>query len=163
MIADASGMPTSYPLKPADLYHTGIVVPDLDAAMQRLSTMAGYTWTKAIAGPVTIQTDAGIQTVDLRFVYSLTAPHLELIEEVPGTPWTAASANAVHHLGYFTDHFHATATVLQAQGFVLEMCHTSDGGAPSIFAYYLSSDGVRVEIVDRNAFGDFSTFLEAFQ
>jgi Enoyl-(Acyl carrier protein) reductase/Glyoxalase/Bleomycin resistance protein/Dioxygenase superfamily len=86
-------------LKAEDLYHTGIVVPDLDAAAERFSTIAGYSFTKAIAGPVTIRTDAGQQTVDFRFAYSLQAPHIELIEEVPGTPWVAAADNAVHHLG----------------------------------------------------------------
>ena len=102
-----NGATMTFPLRPEDFYHTGIVVPDLAAAAQRLSTMAGYTWTKPMKGPVPIRTVSGTQTVDMQFVYSLQAPHLELIEEVPGTPWTAARDNAVHHLGYFTDDFGA--------------------------------------------------------
>ena len=31
-------------LRPEDLYHTGIVVPDLDAAIARFSALAGYEW-----------------------------------------------------------------------------------------------------------------------
>lgn len=150
-------------LKAEDLYHTGIVVPDLDAAAERFSTIAGYSFTKAIAGPVTIRTDAGQQTVDFRFAYSLQAPHIELIEEVPGTPCVAAADNAVHHLGYFTDDFATTAAALEAEGFTLELCPASDNDAPSIFAYYLSPDRIRVEIVDRNIIGDFDLFLRAFQ
>jgi catechol 2,3-dioxygenase-like lactoylglutathione lyase family enzyme len=152
----------TFPLKAEDFYHTGIVVPDLQVAAQRLSTMAGYTWTKPMKGPVTIRTVSGSQTVDMQFVYSLQTPHLELIEEVPGTPWTAARDNAVHHLGYFTDLFDSTADALQTQGFALEMCHTIDGETPSVFAYFRSPDGVRIEIVDRNVFGDLDTFLKAF-
>ncbi|HVQ52556.1 MAG TPA: VOC family protein [Mycobacterium sp.] len=152
----------TFPLRPEDFYHTGIVVPDLAVAAQRLSTMAGYTWTKPMKGPVPIRTVSGTQTVEMQFVYSLQAPHLELIEEVPGTPWTAARDNAVHHLGYFTDDFDATATALEAQGFALEMCHTIDGDTPSVFAYYRSTDDIRIEIVDRNIFGDLDTFLKAF-
>jgi catechol 2,3-dioxygenase-like lactoylglutathione lyase family enzyme len=151
------------PLNPADFYHTGMVVPDLGAAAKRLTDMAGYSWTTPAKGPVTIRTESGAQTVEMQFVYSLEAPHLELIEEVPDTPWVAASANAVHHLGYFTDDFDATATALQAQGYTVEMCHTTDGTAPSMFAYYLSPDGVRVEIVDRNIIGDFDAFLKVLQ
>jgi hypothetical protein len=83
-------------LEPQNLYHTGIVVPDLDAAAQRFTAMAGYSFTTPIAGPVTIRTPTGQRTVDLRFVYSLQAPHVELIEEVPDTPWIAARGNAVH-------------------------------------------------------------------
>src|SRR5258708_1470420 len=135
------------PLNPEDFDHTGIVVPDLAAAAQRLTTMAGYAWTEAMTGPVTSRTVSGTQTVGMQFVYSLQAPHLELIEEVPATPWTAARDNAVHHLGYFTDDFDATANALQSQGFALEMCHTIDGDTPSTFAYYRSPDDIRVEIV----------------
>jgi catechol 2,3-dioxygenase-like lactoylglutathione lyase family enzyme len=150
-------------LEPQNLYHTGIVVPDLDAAAQRFTAMAGYSFTTPIAGPVTIRTPTGQRTVDLRFVYSLQAPHVELIEEVPDTPWIAARGNAVHHLGYFTDDFTTTASALQADGFSLELCPASDDDAPSIFAYYLSPEGIRVEIVDRTVFGDLDAFLKAFQ
>jgi hypothetical protein len=149
-------------LKAEDLYHTGIVVPDLDVAAERFAAMAGYSFTNPIAGPVTIRTDAGQQTVDLRFAYSLQAPHIELIEEVPGTPWVGAAGHAVHHLGYFTDDFLTTASALEADGFTLELSLASDSDAPSVFAYYLSPDRIRVEIVDRNIFGDLDTFLKAF-
>jgi catechol 2,3-dioxygenase-like lactoylglutathione lyase family enzyme len=142
------------------LYHTGLVVPSLKDAAQRFSAMAGYSWTKPIAGPVTVRTDAGAQTVDMAFVYSLEAPHLELIQEIPGTPWT--HDGGAHHLGYFTDDFAATATALTETGYRLELCHTDDGETPSMFAYYLSPDGVRIEIVDQHVFGDFAAFLKAF-
>jgi catechol 2,3-dioxygenase-like lactoylglutathione lyase family enzyme len=153
----------AYPLNPADLYHTGIVVPDLDAAATRLSAMAGYTWTKPVEGLVPIRTALGTQTVELRFVYSMQAPHLELIDTVPGTPWTPAPGNAIHHLGYFTDDFDTTLAALEAAGFTLEMSHTSDGQTPSLFAYCLSPEGTRVEIVDHHVFGDLTEFLSAFQ
>lgn len=153
----------TFPLQPENFYHTGIVVPDLAAATERLTATAGYTWTKAIKGPVTIRTVAGTQTVEMQFVYSLEAPHLELIEAVPGTPWTAAKDNAIHHLGYFTDDFDATADALQELGYALEMCHTTDGDTVSVFAYYRSPEDVRIEIVDRTIFGDLDTFLKAFQ
>jgi catechol 2,3-dioxygenase-like lactoylglutathione lyase family enzyme len=156
-------MPMTPPLSPADLFHTGIVVPELAAAAEHLSTIAGYTWTKPIEGPVPILTHSGTQTVDLRFVYSMEAPHVELIEQVPGTPWLPAPVNAVHHLGYFTDDFDATAAALAAAGFTMELCHSSDGERPSLFAYYRSPDAVRVEVVDHNVFGDLADFLKAFQ
>jgi hypothetical protein len=153
----------TFPLKPEDFYHTGIVVADLHAGAERLTAAAGYTWTKPMKGPVTIRTVAGMQTVEMQFVYSLQAPHLELIEEVPGSPWTTARDNAVHHLGYFTDDFDATADALQALGYALEMCHTVDGETPSTFAYYRSPEDVRIEIVDRTVFGDLDAFLQAFR
>jgi catechol 2,3-dioxygenase-like lactoylglutathione lyase family enzyme len=155
--------PTTTPLNVDDLYHTGIVVPDLEAAAERLSTVAGYRWTRPIEGPLAIRTADGSRTVDLRFAYSLQRPHIELIHEVPGTPWVAGANHAVHHLGYFTDDLAGTASALEAHGFTLELCPAGDGKAPSIFAYYLSPDGVRVEIVDRTIMGDFDAFLKAVQ
>ncbi|MFI5507707.1 VOC family protein [Mycobacterium sp. NPDC051804] len=153
----------THPLRPENFYHTGVVVPDLSAAAERLTAAAGYTWTTPIKGPVTIRTVSGTQTVEMQFVYSLQAPHLELIEAVPGTPWTTAKDNAVHHLGYFTDDFGATVDALQELGYALEMCHTTDGEAPSVFAYFRSPEDVRIEIVDRTVFGDLDAFLKAFQ
>jgi hypothetical protein len=32
-----------------------------------------------------------------------------------------------------------------------------------LFAYYRSPDAIRVELVDRNVFGDLAEFLKAFQ
>ena len=32
----------AFALRPEDFYHTGIIVPDLEAAMARLSRLAGY-------------------------------------------------------------------------------------------------------------------------
>ena len=39
----------AFALQPKDFYHTGIVVPDLDAAMARLSALAGYRWITPLA------------------------------------------------------------------------------------------------------------------
>ena len=148
-------------LSPEDLYHTGIVVPDVGVAARRLSAVAGYTWTDIVEGEVTIATGQGTQTVDLRFVYSIQAPHLELIQEVPSSPWTARRDNAVHHLGYFTDDFESTTAALEANGFTLEMGHTTDGIRPNMFAYLLDTDGTRIELVDRTVMGDWQAFLES--
>ena len=86
-----------------DLYHTGIVVPDLDAAMARLSALAGYRWINPLTYTLPFRTASGTHELTSTFVYSLQAPHVELIQEVPGSPWTAAPGNSIHHLGYFTD------------------------------------------------------------
>ena len=45
---------TQFALRPEDFYHTGIIVPDLDAAMARLSALAGcfaFEATADTAGP----------------------------------------------------------------------------------------------------------------
>src|ERR1700719_4108485 len=108
-------------LRPEDFYHTGIVVPDLDAAMARLTALAGYQWINPMSYTLPFRTATGTHELTSTIVYSLQSPHLELVQEVPGTPWTAAPGNSVHHLGYFTDNLIDTAHVLESSGFTFEM------------------------------------------
>ncbi|TQR88588.1 VOC family protein [Mycobacterium hodleri] len=147
------------PLNASDLYHTGIVVPDLEAEMARLGEMAGYRWTTPMSNDVTVRIGADVRRVEMSFVYSLQAPHIELIQAVPGTPWLSAPGNAVHHLGYFTDTFTETADALQRNGFQIEVTADSPSSQPALFAYFVDPAGVRIEIVDRTVVGDWATFL----
>lgn len=152
---------TAFALRPEDFYHTGIIVPDLDAAMARLSALAGYRWISPVSYTLPFRTTVGTQEVTSTFVYSLQAPHVELIKEVPGTAWTAAPGNSIHHLGYWTDNLAESAKILEDNGFTFEA--TADTAPPdlALFAYYLDAAGTRIEIVDRALFPDFPAFLQA--
>ena len=107
-------------LRPEDFYHTGIIVGDLDAAMARLSALAGYRWITPMSYTLPFRTATGVRELTSTIVYSLQSPHIELVQEVPGSPWTAAPGNAVHHLGYFTDNLAESARALEANGFTFE-------------------------------------------
>jgi hypothetical protein len=91
----------------------------------------------------------------------LQPPHVELIQEVPGSPWTAAPGNSIHHLGYFTDSLADSARMLEDNGFTFEA--TADVAPPglALFAYYIDEFGTRIEIVDRALFPDFPAFLQS--
>jgi hypothetical protein len=148
-------------LRPEDFYHTGIVVPDLDAAMARLSALAGYRWINPLSYTLPFRTPSGTRELTSTIVYSVQAPHLELIQEVPGSPWTAAPGNSVHHLGYFTDNLADTAKMLEDNGFAFEMTADMSGSDLALFAYYIDAVGTRIEIVDRALFPDFPAFLKS--
>ncbi|OBJ61769.1 VOC family protein [Mycobacterium sp. 1423905.2] len=152
-------------LRPEDLYHTGIVVPDIDAAMARLSALAGYQWTtvQSYTLPFRTGTDRQAQTRELTtsFVYSLQSPYLELIQEVPETPWATSPDSAIHHLGYFTDNLLDTARALERNGFSFELTAAFADPEPALFAYYTDDFGTRIEIVDRSLFPDFPAFLQS--
>jgi hypothetical protein len=148
-------------LRPEDFYHTGIVVPDLDAAMARLSALAGYRWINPLSYTLPFRTPSGTRELTSTIVYSVQAPHLELIQEVPGSPWTAAPGNSVHHLGYFTDNLADTAKMLEDNGFAFEMTADVSGSDLALFAYYIDAVGTRIEIVDRALFPDFPAFLKS--
>lgn len=146
-------------LRPEDLYHTGIVVPDVEAAMARLSALAGYRWITPQTYTLPVRTAAGSSEVAMTFVYSLQSPYVELVQAIPGSPWTAAPGNAAHHLGYFVDDLAGAGRALQEHGFTFEA--TADVSPPdlALFAYYVDAVGSRIEIVDRALFPDFPAFL----
>lgn len=152
---------TAFALRPEDFYHTGIIVPDLDAAMARLTALAGYRWITPVSYTLPFRTTSGSQEVTSTFVYSLQAPHVELIKEVPGTAWAAAPGNAIHHLGYWTDDLAESAKRLEDNGFAFEATADTDGPNLALFAYYVDAAGTRIEIVDRALFPDFPAFLQA--
>lgn len=142
-------------LDPKNLYHTGIIVDDVDAAASTLTKTFGYEWTKPADGndrPV-VYADGTEATLRLRYSYSINAPHLELVQAVPGTPW-AATERAIHHLGYWVDDLAAASTELAEAGLPLVVCaRDDDGNHPVRFAYHVTGDGLFIELVERTIFG----------
>jgi catechol 2,3-dioxygenase-like lactoylglutathione lyase family enzyme len=146
-------------VNPADCYHTGLVVDDMDAAARRLTAAMGYQWTKPVESTLKVTTVDGDVEVLFKFVYSVNAPHLELIQQVPGTLWTAPLDGGAHHLGYWVDDIAMAAAQLESCGYRLEA--RPSGDALTMFAYYTDPGGVRIEIVDRALFPDWPGFLKA--
>lgn len=137
-------------IKATDLYHTGIVVKDLEASMAQLTDLMGYSWLSPVEYPVPVwSAEGGDATVVLAMVYSIDEPRLELIREVPGTIWTAKAGNPIHHIGYFVDDFDSASKSLTDQGCPLEIAGSANGEHPSGFAYHTCLDGLRVEVVPR--------------
>jgi hypothetical protein len=133
---------TAAPLSPADCYHTGLVVADLQNAIVSVTAAGGYTWTRPVEATLAVATADAEYEVPFAFVYSIEAPHLELIQAVPGTIWAAAAA-------------------LDSAGYRLEARPAGD--QLSMFAYYVDPSGVRIEIVDRALFPDWPGFLAAMK
>lgn len=144
-------------MNPADCYHVGMVVDDIDAAAARFTRSAGYRWTKPIEYTLGVTMAGGDIAVPFRFVYSLQSPHLELIQEVPGTIWSTSATGGAHHLGYWVDDIAAAAAQLERSGYRAEARPTGD--TLSTFAYYTDPSGARIEIVDRALFPDWPGFL----
>jgi catechol 2,3-dioxygenase-like lactoylglutathione lyase family enzyme len=151
----------TFALRPEDYYHTGVVVPDLDAAMARLSALGGYQWINPLTYTLPFRTANGTRELTSTFVYSLQSPHVELIQQVPDSPWIAAPGNSVHHLGYFVDDLAETARTLEANGFTFEATADTSPSDLALFAYYIDAFGTRIEIVDRALFPDFPAFLRS--
>jgi hypothetical protein len=131
-----------------DLFHIGIVVDDLDAALDELGGLFGYEWCPIFAIETAVVLHEREVMVDLRFVYSKTEPRVELIRAIPDTPWIPAAGSGIHHLGYWSEDISHDAQELDARGYVEEARGVLPEGTP-IWAYYRSAKGPRIELVSR--------------
>lgn len=138
---------TGRPLRHDDLWHTGIVVDDLDAAQEEIGAQLGVTWRQG-GGEVSLQSDGGARTVRTAYALSREGPHhVELCQAVEGTLWTAAPPGHAHHLGYWTDDVDAASASLSAEGMALVGSVSFREGAPPVCAYHRAANGLLVEVV----------------
>ena len=136
-------------MKPADLYHTGIVVDDLDETLSWFTGVAGYRWTDVVEVDQNVRTPEGEITIPMRMAYSGSAPRLEILQTVPGTLWVPADSG-VHHLGYWSDDVESDLAALEATGMRCEVQGLNpDGSGTLLWAYCKGPAGPRVELVSR--------------
>jgi len=132
-------------MKPADLYHSGIVVDDVEATMRWLTETAGYRWCDPYAGDQLIETPAGERTLPFHIAYTMDEPRLELLATVPGTCWVP-STSGIHHLGYWSDDVDRDVETLVATGLDVEAKAPLPDGS-TLWAYCKADGGTRVEVV----------------
>jgi hypothetical protein len=133
-----------------ELYHVGIVVPDVESAMAHFTELLGVVW-----GPV-VKTDAfdvrdgdgNDLTLPNKLCYSTAPPYLELVEEVPGTVWVCNEHSNLHHIGFWTDALPSDSHAFSASQCPLQICGRDGAQSPVQFAYHRDPLGVRFELVD---------------
>jgi hypothetical protein len=136
-------------VQPTAMYHVGIVVPELEEGQAHFSELFGLRWAPIIETPTAIRSgDGDVSTVDLRLVYSVDAPHVELIEAVPGSIWSLNPHSNIHHIGFWSDDLAGDWSRLHGGGCPVEVMGDSGSGDPLIWTYHHDRLGVRVELVD---------------
>lgn len=137
-------------MKAENLYHTGIVVDDLEATMDWLAKVAGYTWTQVVSVDQQAVTADGEVSIPMKMVYSGVEPRLELLQTVPNTVWTPADSG-VHHIGYWSDDVEADVVALESNGLTVEVkSYNPDGSGTLLWAYLKGTTGPRIELVSRS-------------
>jgi hypothetical protein len=135
-----------------DLYHTGIVVRNLDGAMQEFTEAVGVRWLPTPPEPMLIPvwTPDGMQEVPFRAAYSVDGPvHLELVEvTIDGTLWSTSTDGRVHHLGYWSDDLAATSAELESNGFD-KVAAGGLGDGRTLWVYHQRGNGPYIEHVSR--------------
>ena len=133
-----------------DLFHTGVVVDDLDAARDELGERLGLTWFEGGA-EVCVLSEQGARTVASAYALSREGPHhLELCQAVPGTVWTATPPGQTHHLGYWVDDVTEASTALDASGTARVAAIAMAEDAPAMCAYHRTASGLLIEVVSRS-------------
>lgn len=135
-------------MKATDQFHIGIVVDDLEAALEELGGLFGYTWCPVFAIETPVVLPDGEMMLDLRFAYSTTEPRVEIIRAVSGTPWVPAEGSGIHHAGYWSEDMAVDGRRLEAHGYAEEARGVLPDGTP-IWAYHRSPTGPRIELVSR--------------
>jgi hypothetical protein len=129
-----------------ELNHVGIVVPALEPALEDLTTQLGFEFAIVFDDDLAVhEPPIGNGVVHLRIAYSAQRPALEIIEAVPGTPWSPEQ-RGLHHLAYFVDDLDRDSQRLA--GFCpIEICGLGeDGSVPTTFTYHAGGP-FRVELL----------------
>lgn len=132
------------------IYHTGIRVPDLDAAMDEMGEAMGVTWAKPQFNPAqAIWTpDGGQQSLPLKFVYSAEGPqHIELLEGPAGSVWDGREDPGVHHLGLWVDDVTAETQRCVDLGWTVIAASKSPGEGYGSYTYVQPPSGPIIELV----------------
>ncbi len=131
-------------------YHVGIVVPDVHAARRTFTEQLGVTWGPVLQLEAVEYRDGSGTDLELptTMCYSVEAPHLELIQEVPGSIWSCNEHSNLHHLGYWSADLAADGNDLAEVGCPLQLCGRNGDQVPVSFAYHRNDFGVRIELVD---------------
>jgi catechol 2,3-dioxygenase-like lactoylglutathione lyase family enzyme len=132
------------------LYHVGIVVPDVEATKAHFTDLLGITWGPVVeteAFPVR-EGDGTDRIVPNTLCYSTEPPYLELVQEVPGTVWECNEHSNLHHIGVWVDALPADSATYTELRCPLQLCGRDDDGALVQFAYHRDPLGVRIELVD---------------
>ena len=133
----------------SEMFHVGIVVPEIEVARERLSSLLGVEWGPTIESDTEVRDASGAdKVISLKLCYSTKAPHLELVEERPGTPWVCNAYSNLHHIGFCSDSLAGDARTLEGGACPLEICGRAGQEVPRMFSYHRDPLGVRFEYVD---------------
>lgn len=151
-------------IDPQDIFHLGVRVADLEAAMSELGSAFGVTW--AEVREVDVQDlwtpEDGAHAVPLRFTYSAEGPqHIELLEGAPGSFWDGRRQPGAHHLGVWTDDLPAETERLVELGWQLLAAFRPPSEGYGLFSYLRPPTGLIVELVDRAVLPHFEAWWAA--
>jgi len=131
----------------AELYHTGIVVPDLGVAAERYADLLGLQFASVRRSVMSVRVDGVVREAELLVTYTMTGPpYLELIEEVSGSVWGTTNLG-LNHIGFYAHDLATARRRLEDAGLPARVHDNGTGGDPHRFTYHPMDGGMWVELV----------------
>lgn len=137
------------PINFGDLYHTGIVVSDVDRAKIEYSDLFGVTWGLQGETEMPVWLPSGARIVNFKFAYTNEGPHrLELVQAIEDSLWGVTGIGQAHHFGYWCENVSATSKELERRGIPLAAKIGVDSkDADSMFVMHRLNSGAFIELV----------------
>jgi catechol 2,3-dioxygenase-like lactoylglutathione lyase family enzyme len=130
-----------------DLYHVGLTVADLDAAMAQYADAFGFSWRNVHESTMNVLVDGQPRRAEIAVTYSVQGPpYLELVEERRGSVW-GASGYGLNQVGFWAEDVRAAMSRLDASGLVAEVSADGSEGRPVRYSYHRLAGGLWLELV----------------
>ncbi|MCP3973040.1 MAG: hypothetical protein GY720_00945 [bacterium] len=127
------------------MWQVGMVVADIEPAMNSISEAFGVDWMKSTRTIDIVHGDEP-KTIDLTIAITVQGPiNLELLEGQDGSPWWPP--HGLDHIAAWADDLIGRANRMEAAGFVREVTYQGQP-APMGFSYHRAPSGSRIEHVD---------------
>jgi catechol 2,3-dioxygenase-like lactoylglutathione lyase family enzyme len=125
-----------------DLYHTGLIVDDIEKARQSLGAAFGVEWTEPSHTTAPVRTPEGVVERESIICFSRgNGHHLELIQQVFGGVWSPEDGRPrLHHLAFWVDDLEAESARLEALGMPVVVTAMGDRPVAS-FVYHDGGQG----------------------
>lgn len=136
-------------------HHIGVVVPNLDEAITDMAGVGDWIRLAVRQPPVpkgTFEIPLILETVNIALKAAFSRPgpvHFEMIEEVPGTIWSAAEGATLHHIAYSVpeERLIELSLDLEARGMPRESTRLNMAGTAIRAVYHRWQTGLRVELL----------------
>jgi hypothetical protein len=136
------------------LYHTGVIVDDLDLAMNLWGAALGVHWAPPLTSTTPLLAPTGVEEREIRFTYSIEGPHhIELLEQLDPAPYlNLTGGRHIHHLGYYTPDLAGEAARLESLGLHCELSGVPVDGHVTRATFHINpvSPGMWIELVDES-------------
>jgi hypothetical protein len=130
-----------------ELYHIGLTVPDLGAAMEQYTATLGFTWATIHESTPEVIVDGERRQAEIAVTYSIQGPpYLELVQERRGSIW-GANGFALTHVGFWAEDLSAGRRALDESGLAARVSDAGRDGRPARFSYHPFAGGLWIELV----------------